>query len=168
MKIKVFNSSKLKNEEITDRVVRVKAIIMNSNKEFLLGEAFGTVQFPGGHTEDGETLKEALKREVKEETGILLKEEYEPFFAIKHYLKDFPVIGNNRSIEIYYYKIFSDEKVHLNKTNFDDQERSGEFHLFYVPQKKIKKVLKKSIPDNPVNRIVVKEMNLALKEYKKW
>ena len=165
--MKIYNHNRLRDNDITDRVIRVKAIILNSKKDILLGEAFGTIQFPGGHLEDNEALLEGLKREVKEETGIILKEDYEPFFAIKYYLKDYPVLGHNRSIEIFYYYIFTDEFYHITKTNLDDQERTGDFKLFYVPLKKVKKILINSIPNNQINKIVVKEMLLALKEMKR-
>ena len=33
----------------------------------MLGEAFGTIQFPGGHLEENETLNDGLKREMLEE-----------------------------------------------------------------------------------------------------
>ena len=167
MKIKIYNHSKIKEAEIHDRVIRVKALIVNSKKEILLGESFGTIQFPGGHVEENESFKQALKREVKEETGIELQEELEPFFAIKHFLKDYPVVGNNRSVEIYYFYIKTDEPYHLEKTNLDDQEKTGNFTLQYVPLKKVKRVLIASLNQNQINRIVTKEMLQALKSAKR-
>lgn len=41
----------------------------------------GAWEFPGGHLEDGETIKEGLKRELKEEVN--LTDEFEPI--ITHY-----------------------------------------------------------------------------------
>ncbi len=167
MKTKLFNKENIKEEEINDKVIRVKALILNDNNELLLGSAFKTLQFPGGHLENNESLNEALIREVKEETGISIKGEYEPFLSLKYYLKDYPVIGNNRSLEIYYFYILTNEPYNLDNINLDDQERNGEFHLLYVPLKKVKKLLKKSIPDNKINKIIVREMLIALKEFKK-
>lgn len=167
MKIKIFNPDKIKEHDIHDKVIRVKAIIVNSQREVLLAEAFDTIQFPGGHLEDGEDFFAGLKRELLEETGICLKKFYEPFFAIKHFLKDYPVVGNNRSIEIYYYAIFTDEEYHLENLYLDDQERMGNFTLFYVPLRKVRRLLKSSISKNPVNRVIVDEMLLALKYWKR-
>ena len=44
--------------------------IINSNNEILLGYSYHDYQFPGGHVEDGESLIEAMNRELLEETGI--------------------------------------------------------------------------------------------------
>ncbi|MDE5539624.1 MAG: NUDIX hydrolase, partial [Bacilli bacterium] len=137
------------------------------NKEILLVESFGTIQFPGGHIEENESLNDALIREVKEETGMTLTGQFEPFYAIKYYLKDFPVIGNNRSIEIYYYYIPTDKKFNTQKLYLDDQERTGDFKLYYVPIKDMKKVLDKNIHNNQINKIVNREMKLAIKNLKK-
>lgn len=167
MKEILYNYDKIKGTDICDKVIRVKALMINSKKEILLGEAFDTIQFPGGHLEDGETLNEALKREVLEETGIVLDKDYEPFLSIKYYLKDYPVKGNNRSIEIYYYLIHTDEVYHKENMNLDDQERTGDFKLFYIPLKKVKKVLKESKNKQPINEMVVNEMLLALKYVKR-
>lgn len=167
MKTKIFNYDKIKESEINDKVIRVKALMINSKKEILLAEAFTTIQFPGGHLEEGESLNEGLKREVLEETGIILNQNYEPFFCLKYFLKNYPVIGNNRSIEIYYYFIFTDEVYHLENVHLDDQEKNGGFYLTYVPLKKMKKYLLKHPGDLEINKIVREEMMLAVKYLKK-
>ena len=167
MNIKIINYDHIKESEINDRIIRVKAVMMNSKKEILLAEAYTTIQFPGGHLEEGETLDEGLKREVLEETGIILNDEYKPFFALKYFLKDYPVQGNNRSIEIYYYYIYTDEPYNLDNIYLDDQERNGNFKLAYVPLKKLKKYLLKNPGNLEINKIVTNEMLLAIRYLKK-
>ncbi len=163
MKTKIFNYDKLAPEEIDEHIIRVKAIMLNSKNEILLAEAFGTIQFPGGHLKEKETLSKALIREVKEETGIKLEGDLTPFYAIKYYLKDHPVRGHNRSIDIYYFKVITDEVFKLDKLKLDDQERNGNFKLNYVPLKDIKKYLKQNLKNNQINKIVNREILLALK-----
>lgn len=167
MKTKIINYDHIKEKEINDKVIRVKALILNSKKEILLAEAYTTVQFPGGHLEEGETLSHGLKREILEETGIVLNKEYQPFFCLKYFLKDYPVKGNNRSIEIYYYYIFTDESYNLENVRLDDQERGGDFNLTYVPFKKLKKYLKNHPGNLEINKVVANEMLLAAKHLKK-
>lgn len=57
-----------------------RAIIINEKKEILMlySQMFNDYTFPGGGVGDDEDLIDALKREVLEETGIVLKN-------IKHY-----------------------------------------------------------------------------------
>ncbi len=167
MKIKIINYDHIKDEDILDRVIRVKALIINSKKEILLASAYTTIQFPGGHLEEGESLEETLKREVLEETGIVLSGDYEPFFCLKYFLKDYPVIGNNRSIEIYYYCVFTDEVYNLDNVYLDDQERNGNFTLTYVSLKKLKKYLKSNPGNLAINHIVTNEMLMAVKVLRK-
>ena len=167
MKIKIINYDHIKNEHILDGVIRVKALMINSKKEILLASAYTTIQFPGGHLEEGESLEETLKREVLEETGIVLSGDYEPFFCLKYFLKDYPVIGNNRSIEIYYYCVFTDEVYNLDNVYLDDQERNGNFTLTYVALKKLKKYLKSNPGNLAINHIVTNEMLMAVKVLRK-
>lgn len=167
MKTRIINYDHIKEAEITDCVIRVKALMINSKKEILLAEAFSTIQFPGGHLEEGESLKDALKREVLEETGIVLNKDYDPFFAIRYFLKDYPVQGNNRSIEIYYFYIFTDEPYNLDNIHLDDQERNGDFKLTYVKLKDFKKYLKNHPGSLKINQIVRREMLEAVKYLKK-
>ncbi len=167
MRIKLFNDANLQEKDISDKIIRVKAIMFNSKNEVLLGEAFGTLQFPGGHLENKEKLNEGLKREIKEETGIVLDGVYEPFFGIKYYLKDYPEKGRNCSLEIYYFYILTDVLYDLENIDLDSNERKGGFKLQYVALGDVKKMLKKNEKKNPVNKVINKEMCLALKELKK-
>lgn len=167
MKIHVINRDMISDIDINETVIRVKALIINTNNEFLLGYSHGTYQFPGGHIELGEELNLGLKRELKEETGIEFDtSNLEPFFLIKEYIKDYDYIGNNKLLLIYYYIINSDKLYQLDKTSYTSWETTGNFSLEYVHINNIDKVLEDSIPLNPINKIIVQEMTLAINEYK--
>ena len=117
MKETIYNYDYLNEEDITEVSVRVKALIINSNKEILLGKSDISYQFPGGHLEDNESLIETLKREVLEETGIGLSDEEigRTFYKVTYLNKDYPVKGTNRKSEIYYYVVNTNKEVDLSK-----------------------------------------------------
>ena len=61
------------HKEIFDHLrTTARAIILNDNKEVLMmySKHFDDYTFPGGGLKTGEDVLEALKREVKEETGL--------------------------------------------------------------------------------------------------
>ena len=57
--------------------VGVGIIILNEQKEILIGKRKGGLSpaysIPGGHLEAGETFEEAAKKEVFEETGLIIE-----------------------------------------------------------------------------------------------
>jgi len=63
--------------------VSVKALIERDEKFMMIKTSRGGHMFPGGLVEAGESLKDALIREVKEETGFLV-EVGRPFYATKY------------------------------------------------------------------------------------
>ena len=129
----ITNDYNLKDEDMTELVVRVKILLINSNNEILLGYSHNEYQCPGGHVEEGENLISAINREVQEETGIDLNiKNAEPFACSIGYYKDWPAVGKNRKIEIYYYEIKTDEKPNLGNTKYTESEKNGNFELRYI------------------------------------
>jgi 8-oxo-dGTP pyrophosphatase MutT (NUDIX family) len=59
---------------ITSLVLRpsVYAVLIQGNRILLVTMSNGKLYFPGGGLNTGETIAEALKREVKEETGLAI------------------------------------------------------------------------------------------------
>lgn len=72
-------SGEKKVSKLCDVSVRntVKGIIFNDNNILMIKTNEGDYQFPGGGLEKEETRNDALKREVREETGYKVTEIYE-------------------------------------------------------------------------------------------
>lgn len=168
MKEILYNYDNLTLEEIDETVIRTKGLLINSNNEITLGYCHKTYQFPGGHLEEGESLEECLVREIEEETGIKLVDfSIKPFMKITHYSKNYRSSGKNRRNEIYYYIINTDAKVDMDNAKFDEWEKEGNYTLKVIPLDDVEQVLIDSIPDNPMNKVIVEEMLEIFKEYKK-
>ena len=163
----IENEYNIKDCDVTEVVKRVKALMVNSNNEILLAYSNNFYQFPGGHVEEGESLIDTLYREIKEETGIILKDlNIEPFAVSYRYFKDFPEIGKNRKNEIYYYEIELDEKPNLENTYYTEKERIGNFELKYVPLKELENVLKDNVLKFGDRKGIANEMIEAIRVYK--
>ncbi len=164
----ITNEHNLKDQDMTEIVKRVKVLLINSNNELLLGYSYNDYQFPGGHVEENETLIQAVNREVLEETGINLRiKELEPFACATCYYKDWPEKNKNRKTEIYYYEIKTDEKPNLEKTEYTEEEKRGNFELRYVPLREAENILKDNIKKYKDKIGIAKEMIALLEVYKK-
>lgn len=159
----VYNYDKLNEIEVDETVIRIKAVIINSKNELMLGYCDKTYQFPGGHLEDNETLEEGLVREVKEETGIDISGySLKPFVKTVYYTRNYRNTGKNRKNEIYFYKINTDENWNPNNMNLDQYEKENNYTIKMIPLKEVKSVLNNSIKDKPINEIIVREMFAVL------
>lgn len=130
----VKNKNNVNDSDVTEVVTRVKALIINSKDEILLGYSHCEYQFPGGHVIDNEGLLIALQRELKEETGLDFNVLHlRPIAKLTAYYKDYPKEGENRKNLIYYYEIRDDRVPDLKHTNYTDEELDGNFKLRYIP-----------------------------------
>ena len=141
----IKNKDNLTDGDIDEVVTRVKALIINSKNEALLGYSYYEYQFPGGHVNEYEGLLDALKRELKEETGLDYKvTNLKPIGVLKKYIKDFPSVGKNSLYIIYYYEIKDDRVPSLKTTNYTDEELDGNFKLYYVPLEMVPSVIEEN------------------------
>lgn len=168
MKEILYNYDNLKPEEIDEIVTRTKGLIINEAGEITLGYSHKTYQFPGGHLEEGESLENCLLREIEEETGIKIKDaKLKPFERITYYNRNYHNSGKNRQNDIYYYIIKTNAKFNMNNANLDVWEKDGNFTVKTFSISDVKNVLIDSIPDNPINKVIVEDMLDVLEEYNK-
>ena len=159
MKQLITNNYNLTDSDMTEVVKRVKVLLVNSNNDVLLGYSYNNYQFPGGHVEENETLVQAVNREILEETGIELNiTNIEPFACAIGYYKDWPAEGKNRKIEIYYYEVKTDEKPNLKNTEYNENEKNGNFELRYIPLSDVEDVLKTNAVEYGDENGIAREM----------
>ena len=163
MKEYVHNSNSISDNIINNHVKRARAVIINSNNELLLGYE-NNYEFIGGHLDEGEDYKGALKREVKEESGIdIYTDNLNPFYKIYYYTKDYPKNGINTKYSIYYYLIKTDLKPNLNNINLTKNEIKNNFTLKYVKLDKVVNILEENLKVTK-NKNAVKDTLMVLKE----
>lgn len=165
MKEIIINDHNLSDDDVLDRVVRIKGLLLNSRGKILLAHNNNTYQFPGGHLEDNEQMDICIKREIKEETGIDVEVMEEPFLVISTYDNDYFGTGKKVLNSIYYYRFFTDQIPNFNETHYDELEMATEFNLFYVNFKGLDEFLNKKITEGSIDLKIGREMLLVYNEY---
>jgi len=111
--------------------IAYRAIVKRGNKYLLVqSKKYGEIKFPGGGKEKGETRWDVLSREVKEETGYLLKSKIEPFGKTIEYAKDF--LGDfdvfKQESRYYICHVFD----HQEELNLDPYEQEYGYHPIWI------------------------------------
>lgn len=157
----IINDHNLMDDDIQEKVVRTKGLLLTSNGKILLAHNNNTYQFPGGHVDEGEDMDSCIIREIKEETGIDIKEKSEPFLCIKTYDDNYFGTGRKVLSSIYYYWFFTDDKPNFAETHYDELELATEFNLFYLNFADLGNFLKECIEDGTIDAQIGREMLYA-------
>lgn len=166
MRETIYNYDYLTEKDVTETIIRTKALIINNGKIYI-GNENNVFQFPGGHLEDGETFNECLKREILEETGIEItdNEIERPFMKVTFLNKDWPTKNNNRKSEIYYYVIKTNKKPDLSKTNYTQNEINNNYKIETFSLNEVIKKIEENMPKNEKNKVISPDMIIAIQEY---
>lgn len=165
MKNIVINDNQLNENDIEEKVIRVKALIINSKGKIILAHNNNTYQFPGGHKNEDETNDECIIREVKEETGINLTVKEPPFLCITTYDDNYFNSGRKVLNSIYYYRFFTDQEPNFLETHYDELELSTDFNLFYINFKDLDSFLQMNINSGDIDAKIGREMLYVIDVY---
>ena len=145
MKITI-NPNSLIQDESWQIFHKVRAIIENDNHEFIISKEGDKYIFPGGKREENESNIEAIQREIKEETGILLKQEdFREILELETFYKDFYDYRSDglkpRYTSTVYYYVKCSSKIDYSNMNLTNGEIKEKFKIKYVSKDQLIKML---------------------------
>jgi ADP-ribose pyrophosphatase YjhB (NUDIX family) len=119
-----YNDDDLKDNEIDEVVTRVKAFIVSSKNNMLVGKDENGYQLLGGYVEANEDLSQALAKHIYNETGIILdsKDTIEPFYEIRQYNRDYKGSGINRMSDLIYFLVKTDKLPNYKRLKLSERE----------------------------------------------
>lgn len=149
----IINLERYGNVNSVFKRISSRAIITQNDKYLFVFSKHGDYMFPGGGLEEGESLEDALVREVREETGYGVYID-----SIKKYGKALERIkvrfGGVAQIESHYF--FCDIKSKIKKRKLNDYEREYDYKEVWLSLSEAIKRNKK-IKDTDICPWVIRE-----------
>lgn len=168
----IFNDNNLSINNIDDKVVRARVVIVDSLNNVIISFYNKIYLFPGGKIDKGEFIEKAAEREVKEETGIELNlDNQKPFLLVRQFIEHYPSkrlnnTTNNRLMETYYYLVYVD-KINIGETVLSDSEKNDNFEVMKVPIKEIQPLLEKNDTSDLRNEYYTREIEAVITTMKR-
>lgn len=163
----IYNPRNIKNVDIEEEKVRV--LITNSKNEILVANYNDLYLLPGGKIEKDESIHDALKREVKEEIGVDIKE-FNPLVKIEYYQDAYPTVSKgiyDRKVTTHYFTVNKDIDLTTINNKLSEREKKGNFKLEWINENELKNIIKNDKNDNPRKIYFDKELLQVLEIYKK-
>jgi hypothetical protein len=165
-----YNDDDLKDDEIDEVITRVRAFIVSSKNNMIVGYNDEGYQLIGGYVGAGEDIMTALSNIIYNESGIALdsKDVIEPFYEVRYYNRDYKGSGINRLSDLIYFVVKTEKLPNHKKLKLTDKELAEKLPLEIVRRTLFGKELREYIEkeENPVNKIKAKELLMAYEKYK--
>lgn len=165
-----YNDDDLKDDEIDEVVTRVRAFIVSSKNNMVVGFNNEGFQLLGGYVNAGEDLVSSLANMIYNECGIALdgKDKIEPFYEVRYYNRDYKGSGLNRLSDLIYFVVHTDKLPNHKRLKLTEKELSERLPLEIVRRGLFGKELRDYIEkeQNPVNKIKANELLMAYEKFK--
>ena len=165
-----YNDDDLKDNEIDEVVTRVKAFIVSSKNNMIVGYTDEGFQLIEGYVQGNQDLNTALANIIYNECGIAIdaKDKIEPFYEIRYYNRDYKGSGINRLSDLIYFVVNTDKLPNYKKLKLTPREIAERMPLEVVRRSLFGKDLRQYIEkeQNPLNKVKAKELLMAYEKFK--
>jgi len=164
----IINKDNLNENQISEFKKKVRAILIDDDK-ILVANYGGVYLLPGGSIDNGETIYDAITRELQEEIGVTyIKEELEYIFTLKHFQSNYPKRDGsfiNRVVKTYYF-VGNYKDILFNNQSLTEKELNDKFELQLIKVDELQTIILNNITDNPRNSYFYDELTCVLGYYK--
>lgn len=166
----VINEDNLQFSQIQDFSSKVRVILIDENNRILIANYGNVILLPGCKVDNGETIYEAITRELSEELGQDYNaEELDFFVTLNYYQKNYPKrdgTSQNRLVQTHYF-VGSHKGIKKDRQKLTDKEQKDKFRLELVSLENLENMILNNKNNNPRNIYFQKELLTILTSYKK-
>lgn len=166
----LINKDNLNVNEVQEISTKVRAILVDENNKILIANYGNVILLPGGKVDEGETVLDAITRELSEELGQnYTAEELEFLITLNYFQKNYPKRDEtfkNRLVQTHYF-IGKYKEINKPKQKLTEKEQKSNFRLELISLENLENIILNNQNKNPRNIYFQTELLTILDNFKK-